>query len=192
MLIRSGASTDIQNTPEAIWTYASDPANWTASNPEEHFGLVYDNAANRPEQGVTFTQRESVAGFRATLRGQILYADRPHVLVWTGLATYPLLGGIVAARIPEGGVLRLGLASTGTGSTLLSHDVYMDIPETPFGRALAWCFTHFFDGPRAVHRHTERELAFFKQHLNLPASSEEPARSPRRQQAALEDAGVPQ
>jgi len=44
--------------PEVIWNYASDPDNWTASNPEEHLGLVFFNSSNRPKQGVTFHQKD--------------------------------------------------------------------------------------------------------------------------------------
>lgn len=79
MLIRKDTSIVIASTPEAIWEYAYDPDNWTASNPEDHRGLTFFNASNRTETGVAFHQKEYVARFYADLRGQILWAERPRV-----------------------------------------------------------------------------------------------------------------
>jgi hypothetical protein len=72
MFITAETAITIQNTPEAIWDFASDPANWTASNPGEHFGLRYNSKDNRPDTGVEFHQKESVAGIHADLRGRFL------------------------------------------------------------------------------------------------------------------------
>ncbi|MCK9590639.1 MAG: SRPBCC family protein [Methanoregula sp.] len=40
MFLTAEASIFINSNPDAVWDYASDPKNWTASNPEEHFGLI--------------------------------------------------------------------------------------------------------------------------------------------------------
>ncbi|WP_458208636.1 hypothetical protein [Haladaptatus sp. NG-SE-30] len=36
----------IDATPEEIWEYVTDPVHWTASNPDEHYGLEYDMPDN--------------------------------------------------------------------------------------------------------------------------------------------------
>ncbi|HSA78640.1 MAG TPA: hypothetical protein VLG72_07275 [Nitrospirota bacterium] len=125
----------IKNMPEAIWDYASDPDNWTASNLDEHFGLQYSSKDNRPGTGVDFRQRESVAGIPTILRGRFLYVERPRIAVWAGTAVYRLLGGLVRIRIPEGGVIK---AERATGGTRLSHDVYMDFPNSWWGYVVVW------------------------------------------------------
>jgi hypothetical protein len=163
MFIIAEANITIDSAPEAIWEYASDPANWTASNPEEHFGLTYYNSKdNRPATGVEFHQRESVAGLYADLRGRFLYVDKPRMAVWAGTAVYRLFGGLVRIRIPEGGVVKAERLQAGTR---LSHDVYMDFPNSAWGRMLVRIFRNVIKGPDAVYAHTYRELIFFKEQL---------------------------
>ncbi len=162
MSITADTAILIDSTPEAIWDYASDPGNWTASNPEEHFGLEYNSADSRPATGVEFLQRESVAGIYADLRGRFLYVERPRIAVWAGTAVYRLLGGLVRIRIPEGGVVR---AEQATGGVRLSHDVYMDFPNSLWGKLLTWIFKKVFKGPDMVYNHTYKELVFFKKSL---------------------------
>ena len=86
MFLTVDTSITIRAAPEAIWDYASKPENWTASNPTEHFGLHFDSPDNLPHAGVTFTQRESVAGIDAVLHGRFHYMDRPRLAFWTGIA----------------------------------------------------------------------------------------------------------
>jgi len=100
-------SITIRAAPETVWDYACKPENWTASNPTEHFGLHFDSPDNLPHAGVTFTQRESVAGIHAVLHGRFHYMDRPRLAFWTGTAAYRLLGGLLTVRLPEGGVLSM-------------------------------------------------------------------------------------
>lgn len=102
------ADTEVTTTadPSDIWDYAADPANWTASNPKENYGLVYFNSENRPAQGVEFHQRERVACICADLYGRIVYMEKPSLLVWVGTATYKLFLGLLRFRLPEGGVLK--------------------------------------------------------------------------------------
>ena len=136
MLLKQNTNILIKNSPEKIWDYAHDPVNWTASNPEEHQGLGFNSKDNRPHTGVTFHQKETVANFYADLNGQVLYADRPNVLVWTGVATYPLF--IFKIRIPEGGLLTLEEKTEGT---LLNHNVFMDFSDSIYGEnySLVFC-----------------------------------------------------
>lgn len=163
MFITAETGIMIDSTPEALWDCASDPSNWTASNPEEHFGLVYSNSTdNRPATGVEFHQRESVAGVYADLRGRFLYVDKPRMAVWTGTAVYRLFGGLVRIRIPEGGVVRAEKTADGVR---LSHDVYMDFPNSLWGRLLVWVFRNVLKGAQAVYNHTYKELLFFKAKL---------------------------
>jgi hypothetical protein len=162
MYITAETEIVIRSTPETVWEYASDPVNWTASNPEEHFGLTYDSRDNRPGTGVQFHQKESVAGIGADLHGRFLYVDKPRIAVWTGTAVYRILGGLLRVRIPEGGVVRAERIKEGVR---FSHDVYIDFPNSFWGRLLAWTFKNLFKGPQAVYTHTYRELVFFKKQL---------------------------
>jgi hypothetical protein len=118
-------SITIRAAPEVIWDYASKPENWTAFNPTDHFGLHFDSPDNLPHTGVTFTQRESVAGIHAVLHGRIHYMDRPRLLFWTGTAAYRLLGGLLTGRLSEGGVLSM---AEGNDGVELAHNVYIDFP----------------------------------------------------------------
>ncbi len=162
MFITAETGIVINNTPEAIWDYASDPTNWTASNPDEHFGLTYNSKDNRPATGVEFLQQESVAGVYADLRERFLYVDKPRIAVWTGTAVYRILAGLVRIRIPEGGVVK---AERSPAGTRLSHDVYMDFPNSLWGKMLVWVFKNFLKGPQAVYNHTYKELLYFKEQL---------------------------
>jgi hypothetical protein len=162
MFITAETNITINNTPEEIWNYASDPTNWTASNPDEHFGLTYSSKDNRPATGVEFLQQESVAGVYAELQGRFLHVDRPRIAVWAGTAVYRLLGGLVRIRIPEGGVVK---AERSPAGTRLSHNVYMDFPNSVWGRILTWVFRNILKGPQAVYNHTYKELLFFKEQL---------------------------
>jgi hypothetical protein len=102
MYVAAETAIVINGTPEAVWEYASDPSNWTASNPEEHIGLEYfDSKDNRPATGVEFYQRASVAGVYADLRGRFLHVDRPRIAVWAGTAVYRMFGGLIHVRIPR-------------------------------------------------------------------------------------------
>lgn len=160
-LITSGASITIRCQAGELWDYAWDPEHWTASNPEEHFGLTFDTPDNRPRTNATFEQRESVAGVYADLRGHFPLVDRPRMVVWAGVATYRLLGGLFRPRIPEGGVIRVEELDDGVK---VSHDVYMHFADTIIGRLLARAFRRR-DGEGALARHNDRELAFFKRQL---------------------------
>ena len=88
MFLTVDTSITIRAAADAVWDYACKPENWTASNPTEHFGLTFDSPDNLPHAGVTFTQRESVAGIRAVLHGRFHYMDRPRLAFWTGTAVY--------------------------------------------------------------------------------------------------------
>jgi hypothetical protein len=103
MYVAAETAIVINGTPEAVWEYASDPSNWTASNPEEHIGLEYfDSKDNRPATGVEFYQRASVAGVYADLRGRFLHVDRPRIAVWAGTAVYRMFGGLDPRTHPGG------------------------------------------------------------------------------------------
>ena len=161
MLLKQHTEVTIKNVPaESIWEFAYNPANWTASNPQEHRGLEFDNKQNRPETGVTFYQKELVAGIYADLRGQVLYAERPKVCVWTGVAAYKLYGFTI--HIPEGGTAKLTHTKEGI---IMSHDVYMDFPDSWFGKLAFWYFRTIRKGEKAVFDHTQRELEYFKKSL---------------------------
>ena len=166
MYVTDSAEMLIDATPGEIWEYVTDPVNWTASNPDEHYGLEYDTPDDRPREGGTFHQREEVAGMYAELYGRFPYIDYPSVAVWTATAYYPLLRGLVTVRIPEGGTIRLEETERGTR---MSHEVWMDFSNNRRGRLLKWLFTSVLDGKEKLFDHTNRELVFFKEQLESDA-----------------------
>jgi uncharacterized protein YndB with AHSA1/START domain len=169
MYVNDKAEIIIEASPEEIWDYVTDPVNWTASNPEEHYGLEFHTPNNRPQEGATFLQREKVAGMYAELHGRFAYIDHPNVAVRTGTAYYPLLCGLLTVRIPEGGTIRL---TETEGGTRMSHAIWMDFPRNRRGRALKWLFTTVLDGPAKLYDHTKKELVFFKERLESAASEQ--------------------
>ncbi len=168
MYMTDEAVIDINATPEEIWEYVTDPVHWTASNPEEHYGLEYDTPDNRPREGATFHQREEVAGMYADLHGLFTYIDYPSVAVWTGTAYYPLLHGLVTVRISEGGTIRVEEKDE---TTRMSHAVWMDFPNNRRGWVLKWLFTTVLDGQAKLYDHTNKELVFFKEQLEARSST---------------------
>jgi hypothetical protein len=152
----------INSSAEKIWDFANNPVNWTASNPIEHKGLEFHNSSNRPETGVIFYQKESLAGIYADLKGLIQYAQRPNVCVWTGLASYKLLGGLLRTRIPEGGTVTLVKVDKGYE---MKHAVFMHFPDSLLGKVMFWYFIKVLDGEKALRLHAGRELEYFKREL---------------------------
>lgn len=78
---------------------------------------------------------------------------------WRGIATYKIL--LFTVRIPEGGVVTLEKVESGTR---LSHNVWMDFPDTLMGKIALWYFRRR-NLEKAIYGHTFRELEFFKQQL---------------------------
>ena len=164
MFLSVDTNITIMANPEAIWDFACNPINWTASNPTEHFGLHFDSKDNLPHTGVTFIQHESVAGIRAILKGRFHYMNRPHVAFWTGTATYSILGGLISARLPEGGVIIMNFDDS---VTHLEHNVYIDFPDSLWGKLCLWFFEKHLNGKQAVYDHAFKELVFFKKNLEI-------------------------
>ncbi len=150
----------IRRSPEDIWDYVYDPEHWTASNPDEHMGLTFYNREDRPKTGVAFHQKESVAGVCADLYGHILFAERPLIVVWNGVARYRVFR-ILPYPVPEAGVVRLEINDSGT---LVSHSVFLHIPRTLFG-ALLFDLSARFSKRSGFIPHTFKELLFFKREL---------------------------
>ncbi|MDE1871139.1 MAG: hypothetical protein KGI06_02775 [Candidatus Micrarchaeota archaeon] len=153
---------EISNTARTIFEYASNPKNWTASNPKEHRGLRYYNGKNRPETGVEFYQKEIAAGFYNDLKGHILYVDFPYTVVWRGLAKYRLLGPLFTFYLAEGGLVRVREKN---GVSKMSHDYYIDFPDSFTGKILHWYFTKK-DVKHKLFTHGNNELKFFKKMLD--------------------------
>lgn len=147
-------------SPEEIWEYAYNPETWTASNLGEHLGLVFYNRQNRPETGVAFYQKETVSGVYADLLGHILYAEKPRVCVWTGLAEYRPFG-ILPLSVPENGVVQI---EDGKDGYILSHTVYLRIPNTIIGK-LFFKLSEVFSSKKGFIPHTYKELKYFKDQL---------------------------
>jgi len=168
MLVKVHVETIIKNTAKTIAAYAANPENWTASNPKEHLGLKFYNKTNRPETGVEFYQKEIVAGLYNDLKGHVQYHDFPKVTVWRGLAKYRMLGGAFTFHLAEGGLLRI---EEKNGVSRMSHDYYIDFPDSVMGRIFRWYFTRK-DAKGKLFAHGNRELAFFKKALDRNQKNE--------------------
>ena len=162
MLVRIHTAIIICNTAQNIFNYASDPDNWTASNPKEHLGLHFYNSKNRPETGVEFYQKEIVAGLYNDLKGHIIYSHYPSVTAWRGLAKYKIIGSLLTFHLAEGGLIQLKKEN---GLTKMSHDYYLDFPDSLMGRIFHWYFTKKkMQG--ALFSHGDNELKYFKEVLD--------------------------
>ena len=61
MFLTIDTSITIRAAADAVWDYACKPENWTASNPTEHFGLIFDSADNLPdEMSCAYSSSENV------------------------------------------------------------------------------------------------------------------------------------
>lgn len=80
-----------------------------------------------------------------------------------------LLGGLITVRLPEGGVLCI---VEGKDGVPLTHNVYVDFPDSWWGRFCLWYFRSFLNGRQAVHDHTYRELRYFKERLEDAARTD--------------------
>lgn len=134
-----------------------------ASNPEEHYGTEFYSPDGKARTGVRYSQRESVAGIRADMRGHFLYVEKPKKLAWTGVATYILLGGLLRIRIPQSGLGQWEKLED--CRVKMSHDMYIDFPESLVGRIALWYFKKFRDGENALYEHGQKELAYFKSQI---------------------------
>jgi hypothetical protein len=161
MLVIQRALVLVKASPEEIWELANDPARWMESNPEEHYGTEFLTPDRKVQAGGRFHQRESVAGIRADMKGHFLDVDRPRSVSWTGVAEYRLLGGLLRFRVPQSGILRLESQVDGV---VLSHDMFIDFPDTWLGKLLAWYFKKI-DGERKLYEHGQKELVYFKSQL---------------------------
>lgn len=152
----------IKNTPDAIWEYAYNPATWTASNADEHLGLVFYNEPNRPETGVAFYQKEKVAGVYSDLRGHILWAERPKMCIWFGVGVYKLLG-LFPLPMPICGVVELTPTPNGTR---MSHTLYGRYPSTFSGR-IFYAIVRRYSEKKDFIPHGQKELLYFKENLDI-------------------------
>lgn len=76
-------------------------------------------------------KKRRVAGIVADLHGRFLHFERPKVALWEGVAIYKILGGLIKLSVLEGGNIRLEKDSD---NVRMSHDMFMDFPDTLFGR----------------------------------------------------------
>lgn len=165
MLVNRRAEITIDGTAEEIWDFLNDKNVWFASNPEEHYATEFFTPEGKVTSGAIprgrFRQQESVAGFDADMRGHFLHVDLPKIAVWTGVATYSLAGGLLKLRVPQSGVVKVEKSQEGSGMTL-SHEMYMDFPDTLLGKIALWYFKKFRDGENALYQHGQREMIYFK------------------------------
>lgn len=162
MLVKMHTETEINNTAENIFEYASNPDNWTASNPKEHLGLKFYNDTNRPKTGVEFYQKEMVAGLYNDLKGHVIYVKFPNLTIWRGLAKYRILGRLLTFHLAEGGLIKI---EEKNGISKMSHDYYIDFPPSLVGKILHWYFTKK-NVKEKLFTHGNNELKYFKEKLD--------------------------
>jgi hypothetical protein len=174
MLVNRRAEIKINATAEEIWNFLNDKNVWFASNPEEHYATEFytpeGNETSVVNAGGRFRQQESVAGFDADMSGHFLYVDLPKVVVWTGVASYRLAGGLLKLRVPQSGVVKLDKSGGGEGMQL-SHEMYMDFPDTLLGSIAIWYFKKYRDGENALYTHGQKEMEFFKAGIEAKRSA---------------------
>ena len=176
MLVTRRAEILIKADSEQIWDFINDPARWKASNPEEHYGTEFFTPDKKVSTGGRFYQRESIAGVRADMRGHFLYVDRPRNVSWTGVAEYRLLGGLVKLRVPQSGIVKLETREDGV---LMSHDMFIEFPDTLFGKLAGWYFSKFRDGENQLYEHGQKELVYFKTEIERLSTRQPPANMSR-------------
>jgi hypothetical protein len=93
------------------------------------------------------------------MRGHFLHVDRPQNVSWTGVAEYRLLAGFVRFRVPQSGIVTLERREDGV---MMSHDMFIDFPDSWFGKLVAWYFKKLRDGERRLYEHGQKELVYFK------------------------------
>lgn len=158
VLVTQRAEILVRGDAKEIWDLLNDPAQWMASNPEEHYGTEFLTPDKKVRPGGQFHQRESVAGIRADMKGHFLHVDRPRSASWTGVAEYRLLSGLIRYRVPQSGVVRLERQGD---EMILSHDMFVDFPDTWLGKLVAWYFKRV-DGEKRLYEHGQKELMYFK------------------------------
>lgn len=159
MFVSKRAEIIIKSTADEVWDFLNNPTIWLASNPEEHYATEFFSPDRKVRTGGLFRQQESVAGIDADLRGHFLHVEPAKIAVWTGVATYRLLGGLLKIRVPQSGVVKLEKLEDGVR---LSHDMFMDFPDTLVGKIALWYFKKFRDGENALYQHGQKELVYFK------------------------------
>ena len=159
MLVTRRAEILIKADPEQIWDFINDPAQWMASNPEEHYGTEFFTPDQKVVTGGRFYQRESVAGVRADMKGHFLHVDRPNSVSWTGVAAYRLLAGLFRFRVPQSGIFKLETRADGM---MMSHDMFIDIPDTWVGKLVAQYLTKSRNVEKRLYEHGQKELVYFK------------------------------
>jgi len=159
MLVNRRAEILIEANPEQIWDFINDPEKWMASNPEEHYGSEFFTPDRKVAVGGRFHQRESVAGIRADMKGHFLHVARPNNVSWTGVAEYRLMRGLARFRVPQSGIVKLELREDGV---MMSHDMFIDFPDTWLGKLVARYFTKSRDVEKRLYEHGQKELIYFK------------------------------
>jgi hypothetical protein len=159
MLVTRRAEIIIKADPQQIWDFVNDPAQWMASNPEEHYGTEFLTPDKKVASGGRFYQRESVAGVRADMKGHFLHVDRPNSVSWTGVAEYRFLGGLFRFRVPQSGIVKL---ETRPDGVMASHEMFIDIPDTWLGKLVAQYLTKSRNVEKRLYEHGQKELVYFK------------------------------
>jgi hypothetical protein len=73
--------------------------------------------------------------------------------------------------VPQSGVVKLETREDGM---LMSHDMFIDFPDTLFGKLVAWYFNKYPDGENRLYEHGQKELIYFKTEIERLNSGQAP------------------
>lgn len=161
-LIEIKVETIINNSAATIWDYATVPENWKKAMPQDHFALVYENGS--PETGRKLHAKEKIGALLTDIDAFFLYVRRPHVLIWTGIASIRFLGGVIKPKFHVSQTITFSKNEMGVKAR---NALYIDFPESHLGRIMHWIFLKVIDGERIFRKHIEKETLYFKEKLDV-------------------------
>ncbi|MFC4257720.1 hypothetical protein ACFOZ5_01605 [Marinobacter lacisalsi] len=151
----------IDGNREEIWRAVTDFEGSFHESNTAHLSTTITSEPSAPfREGLTFTQVETVGGYRGALDGRVYDVYPKDRYRWSADTTYRVLG-IDLLEIQEGGDLRIEATRTGPGLRL-SHRVYGQFPDTIGGRMASWFMSALLDIEADAAHHTLVELNYIK------------------------------
>lgn len=151
----------IEGNREEIWRAVTDFEGTFHESNTAHLSTTITSQPSAPfREGLTFTQVETVGGYRGVLDGRVYDVYPEERYRWSADTTYRVLD-MDLLEIQEGGDLRIEATRTGPGLRL-SHRVYGHFPDTIGGRMASWFMSALLDVEADAAHHTLVELDYIK------------------------------
>lgn len=151
----------IEGNREEIWRAVTDFEGIFHESNTAHLSTTITSQPSTPfREGLTFTQAETVGGYRGALDGRVYDVYPEERYRWSADTAYSVLG-MDLLEIQEGGDLRIEATRTGPGLRL-SHRVYGQFPGTIGGRMASWFMSALLDIEADAAHHTLVELDYIK------------------------------